>query len=85
MNIGVVSPYIELFSVSKAAAAKIFSVIERKSAIDSLDPGGREIPTNFRGSIEFKNVQFHYPSRPDVEVIRGNFLTYLFAVSSTMS
>ena len=27
--------------------------------------------SDFRGQVEFRNVHFHYPSRPDLEVIKG--------------
>lgn len=67
MNVGMASPYIEAFSVSRAAAAKIFGIIQRKPAINSLDPDGIKL-AGFQNSIEFKNLEFQYPSRPEVEV-----------------
>ena len=32
---------------------------------------GGEIPDNFSGNIEFSDVVFHYPARPDVQVLHG--------------
>ena len=59
--------YIGAFGISKAAAVKVFSVIERNSNIDSLSLKGLK-PPDIDGSIEFKNVCFEYPSRPEIKV-----------------
>lgn len=64
---GAASPFIEAFGISKAAAAKVFSVIERKPEIDTMTPEGL-MPTDIEGCIEFKNVSFQYPSRNEVKV-----------------
>ena len=50
-------------SISKAkdSACKIFGIIEEESQIDSrITKGNKRITT---GSIEFKEVNFRYPSR----------------------
>lgn len=74
MNFGTASPFIEAFGIAKAAGSKVFNVIERKSSISSLSNDGAK-PIKSHGSIEFKNVVFNYPSRPDVEILRGLNLT----------
>jgi ATP-binding cassette, subfamily B (MDR/TAP), member 1 len=59
-----VAPRIENFSKATAAAQKIFQTINRIPSIDSLsDQGDR--PKDLEGNIEFKNVSFIYPSRPE--------------------
>ncbi|XP_055373170.1 ATP-dependent translocase ABCB1 [Condylostylus longicornis] len=70
MNLGVASPYIESFGVAKGAGAKIFQLIE---SIPKINPllGKGEIPDKVIGNIEFRNVHFQYPSRPDVKVLQG--------------
>ncbi|XP_037800229.1 ATP-dependent translocase ABCB1-like [Penaeus monodon] len=70
MNVGQAAPYIEAFSVARGAAATIFDIIERKSAIDPTSSDG-EKPPSVKGMIEFKDVRFNYPSRPDVRVLQG--------------
>ncbi|XP_058800345.1 ATP-dependent translocase ABCB1-like [Phymastichus coffea] len=70
MSLGAVTPFVEAFGVSKAASSKVFSIIERKPAIDSLSDNG-EKPTDVRGSIEFKSVSFEYPSRSEVKVLKS--------------
>ena len=45
MNIGQASPYVEAFSIARAAAAAIFAVIDRVPEIDSFSDQGA-IPQN---------------------------------------
>lgn len=59
-----VAPRIENFSKATAAAQKIFQTIYRIPSIDSLSDQG-ERPKDLEGNIEFKNVSFIYPSRPE--------------------
>lgn len=67
MNFGVSSPYIEAFGIARAAASKVFSVIDTIPTIN-LSKGNGEKINNLQGKISFKNVKFHYPSRKDVPV-----------------
>ena len=59
-----VAPRIENFSKAVAAAQKIFQTIDRVPSIDSLSEEG-ERPTDIQGNIEFNDVSFIYPSRPE--------------------
>ncbi|XP_071520197.1 ATP-dependent translocase ABCB1-like [Panulirus ornatus] len=70
MNVGQAAPYMEAFNVARGAAATIYDIVERKSTIDPTSPLG-ERPKDIKGTIEFKDVQFNYPSRPNVEVLKG--------------
>nr|QZZ63294.1 ABC transporter [Leptinotarsa decemlineata] len=70
MNFGIASPYIEAFAMSKAAANKIFSVIDNIPKIN-LSKGRGEKLDSVKGNIRFRNVKFHYPSRPDVPILQG--------------
>ena len=42
----------------------------QKSEIDASSEEG-EKPDKFSGNIQFSNVAFRYPARPDVQVLRG--------------
>ncbi|CAN0888669.1 ABC transporter B family member 11 [Linum grandiflorum] len=56
-------------SKAKAAAASVFSIIDRKSQIDSSDKSGT-ILENVKGEIELVHLSFKYPSRPDIQIFR---------------
>ena len=69
-SIGQASPCISAFAAGKAAGYKMFETIERKPEIDANDPKGK-ILDNVRGEIEFRDVHFSYPSRPNDKVFSG--------------
>ncbi|XP_025089560.1 ABC transporter B family member 1-like isoform X2 [Pomacea canaliculata] len=56
------------FMQAVGASVRIFSLLERSPTISSEN--GKILP-NLNGYVEFKNVRFTYPSRPDVEVLKG--------------
>ena len=57
-------PLIETFSKASGASQKILQTICRVPPIDSLSPQGKVLK-GVEGSIEFQNVSFVYPSRPE--------------------
>ena len=59
--------YTSSFSDAKGAGAKIFEVIDRVPPIDIFSEEG-DPPNPTDGKIEFKNVNFFYPTRDDVQV-----------------
>lgn len=50
------------------ASERILEILDEKSEVDMNKPN---VPNPIKGKIAFKNVQFSYASRPDVEVLRG--------------
>lgn len=58
------------FAKAKAAAAKIFMVIDHKPSIDRIKESGIELES-VTGLIELKNVEFAYPSRLDVKILNN--------------
>ncbi|ORY32772.1 P-loop containing nucleoside triphosphate hydrolase protein [Rhizoclosmatium globosum] len=52
---------------ARGAAFKIFATIDRYPVIDSSSDKG-EKPTELIGKIEFKNVAFQYPTRPESKI-----------------
>ncbi|KAL8130445.1 hypothetical protein V2J09_019600 [Rumex salicifolius] len=69
-SLGQTSPCITAFAAGKAAAYKMFETIEREPKIDTQSTKGIVLE-DMRGEIELKNVHFHYPSRPEVEIFSG--------------
>ncbi|KAM3713721.1 hypothetical protein ACB098_01G280200 [Castanea mollissima] len=55
---------LKYFSEASAAGERIMEVIKRVPKIDSDNMEG-EIIENVSGNVEFKNVEFSYPSRPE--------------------
>lgn len=58
---------ISAFVRAKAAAYPIFAMIERNTASKSSAMSGRKLD-KLEGHIQFNNVTFSYPSRPDVTI-----------------
>lgn len=67
-SIGQTSPNIQTFSSARGAAHKVYSIIDHQPSIDSYSKEGHK-PDFIRGDIEFKNIHFNYPSRPDVKIL----------------
>ncbi|PSS28554.1 ABC transporter B family member 15 like [Actinidia chinensis var. chinensis] len=63
-------PNLSFFSEAAAAAKRICDMIDRNPLIDSEDSKGKCL-SYVRGEIEFKDVSFSYPSRPDTPVLQG--------------
>lgn len=64
---GMAAPYLEIFSVARGAAVKIFDVIDSVPVINLSKGNGKSL-RKVEGTITFKNVHFEYPSRPGVKV-----------------
>jgi len=56
------------FTKARVAAAKIFRIIDHKPSIDRNSESGIELET-VTGLVELKNVDFSYPSRPEVRIL----------------
>lgn len=63
--------YISAITEAQGAAQKVFKVIERESELDSLSDEGLRPKSMLNGNIEFKNVTFSYPSRPDLHILKN--------------
>ncbi|GLJ36728.1 hypothetical protein SUGI_0739320 [Cryptomeria japonica] len=74
LGLGTAIPNIRYFSEACGAARRILDMIERVPIIDSDDSKG-EILEQVRGEVEFRNVEFAYPSRPESLVFRNFSLT----------
>lgn len=55
--------------MARGAAKNIFAVIDRASQIDPLNQNGLKLnASDVNGEIEFRNIHFSYPSRPNVQI-----------------
>ncbi|XP_068615681.1 ATP-dependent translocase ABCB1 [Brachionichthys hirsutus] len=67
-SVGQASPNIQTFASARGAAYKVYSIISHEPIIDSYSDAGFK-PDSIKGDVDFKNVHFNYPSRPEVEVL----------------
>uniref|UniRef100_A0A7E4ZR48 ABC-type xenobiotic transporter n=1 Tax=Panagrellus redivivus TaxID=6233 RepID=A0A7E4ZR48_PANRE len=70
MRMGMAVPQVSVIVGAKMAAGELFEVIDRVPKLDSLSKAGRKLE-NVKGKIEFSNIHFRYPSRPEVKVLNG--------------
>jgi ABC-type multidrug transport system fused ATPase/permease subunit len=82
-SLGTLSTYVAKLIEATGAAARLFYLIERVPAIptpgdsnatgmdDDEAPHPPKKPKSLIGSIDFNQVTFSYPARPDVEVLRN--------------
>ena len=69
-SVGQTSPYFESIARACGAGGLIFKIIDQKPKIDSLSNDGKKIK-DLKGSVEFRNVHFNYPSRKNVPILQG--------------
>lgn len=77
-SLGTAGPAFKSFAEARAAAPRVFEIIERKSPIDPLDNDQGIIPSvPTKGNISFQNVDFNYAKRiteeGDHELVLDNF------------
>jgi ATP-binding cassette subfamily B (MDR/TAP) protein 1 len=58
---------------AKRAFISVFKTMKTKSLIPPFlkDNQGKVEPDNLRGKIEFRNVTFAYPTKPDIDVLKN--------------
>ncbi|XP_013418888.1 multidrug resistance protein 1 [Lingula anatina] len=82
MSLGHAAPNLESFGNARAAAAIVYEIIDQVPEIDSRSEEGLK-PEDVKGNVEFDNVGFHYPSRSDVQILKG--LSFKVNVGQTVA
>ena len=81
VSIGCANGLRGLVFISKARKSfdSIFRILETKTEIDVSKEGNEHkiSAKNIKGKIEFKNVTFAYPTKPDLNVLKGISFTIL--------
>ncbi|XP_020260798.1 ABC transporter B family member 2-like isoform X2 [Asparagus officinalis] len=67
LALGLAGPNVSTFLRARTAAYPIFQMIERNTVSKISSRTGKTLPS-VDGDIEFDNVRFSYPSRPDVQI-----------------
>ncbi|CAD5121208.1 DgyrCDS9743 [Dimorphilus gyrociliatus] len=68
--LGNAMPNIEQIAQAQSAAAAVYKLIDLESEIDSASNEGHK-PVSVEGDILLENIHFNYPSRPDVQILKG--------------
>eukprot|EP00826_Nyctotherus_ovalis_P045944 TRINITY_DN5133_c0_g1_i7.p1 TRINITY_DN5133_c0_g1~~TRINITY_DN5133_c0_g1_i7.p1 ORF type:complete len:1278 (-),score=456.32 TRINITY_DN5133_c0_g1_i7:19-3852(-) len=71
-SLGMIAPQAKSIDEARMAAYDIYDVIDSVATVDKKEKERGNItipPEQFKGLIEFKNVSFYYPTRPDVKVL----------------
>ncbi|KAF2218760.1 putative ABC transporter [Elsinoe ampelina] len=63
-------PSVMAITNASSATAELFSVIDKETKLDPLAISGA-IPAACAGHVEFRDVHFAYPARPDAPVLQG--------------
>ncbi|KAL2818011.1 ATP-binding cassette multidrug transport protein [Aspergillus granulosus] len=64
-----IAPQIVQITRAASAAQFMWEVIDHEPSIDGLSPTGKK-PETCRGEIQFSNIAFSYPTRPQVRVLQ---------------
>ena len=66
-SLGALSGLYEDFAKAIGASDRVFELLERESE----QPDGTEVVKEPKGKLEFQDVVFSYPTRPDAQVLNG--------------
>ena len=67
-SIGFITPSLKAVQEGKVAGKAVFDIIDRVPNIQQNDPKAKVLD-KISGNIEFKDVDFFYPTRPDAQVL----------------
>ncbi|EFA76461.1 hypothetical protein PPL_10227 [Heterostelium album PN500] len=74
MGVGNAAAFAPDMAKATVATNAIFKLIDKISKIDPFNKGGDTLP-DIRGDIEFRNINFAYPSRPNKQIFNDFSLT----------
>ena len=72
MSLGSIAPNIKIIQEAAAASSDYFTLYERKPQIDTSESTFRPPRDEVKGKIEFKDIQFIYPSDVKQRIILDN-------------
>ncbi|ORX95493.1 P-loop containing nucleoside triphosphate hydrolase protein [Basidiobolus meristosporus CBS 931.73] len=72
MNLGQMAAQIPTYVKGKQSAIHIFDLLDKRTTIDAL-ADGISFPSDKppMGSVSLNEVDFHYPTRPDIDIFHG--------------
>lgn len=69
-RLGEAAPHMGAITGARLAVNDIFKVIDHEPEINCTKQEGRR-PDKVNGKLVFDNIQFTYPTRPDVKILKG--------------
>ncbi|XP_065439341.1 ATP-dependent translocase ABCB1-like isoform X1 [Chrysemys picta bellii] len=70
INVGQSTSLAPDFGKAKVSSQRIFQLLDQKPLIDSYSEEGTKL-SQFDGNIEFRDIHFIYPTRPEAQVLQG--------------
>ncbi|OMJ26394.1 Multidrug resistance protein 1 [Smittium culicis] len=64
-SLSAITPSITAITLARSSASKLYAIIDTKSNINPLEPSNGIDASSITGKIDFLDVSFSYPSRPD--------------------
>ena len=77
MSVGSIGPNIKTIQEDCIASSDYFTLYERKALIDTTDSVLQPPRDDIKGKIEFRNIQFIYPSDENKRMILDGLNCYL--------
>ncbi|OBZ71083.1 Leptomycin B resistance protein pmd1 [Grifola frondosa] len=74
-SLALLAPEMQAITQARGAAAKLYDTIDCVPPIDSADESGLK-PEKCIGEITFEHVDFNYPSRPNVTIVKDLSITF---------
>lgn len=72
-GVGRASVFTSTLSKAKFSAIAAFEILEREPEIDPELEGIEPSHSQIKGDIDFENITFRYPARPDTAIFNGEF------------
>lgn len=73
-SLGQAAPNLESIANARGAACEVYKIIQKERLIDSGSKDGFK-PDRLVGRMVFQDIHFSYPTRPDVQILKGLNLT----------
>ena len=67
--IGFTFAFVSDFNKAMVAAARVFHLLDRKPLIDANPSTGLKM-NDVNGNVDVKDAEFHYPTRPNIKVLK---------------
>ncbi|KAH9984144.1 P-loop containing nucleoside triphosphate hydrolase protein [Russula vinacea] len=74
-SLALLAPELQAITSGRGAAAKLYSTIDLVPSIDSASEEGLK-PSTVVGEISLENIDFNYPARPDVQILKNLNITF---------